>query len=110
MYYIIRQTISLQKRALTRFWSIIDFLIVMLNLVVTFDLFANLDKIFMRCIEAFLILLMFLKSLYFLGLVSEIAPLINIIFVIMVDIKNFIIVYAIGIIAFVFSFWIIGKN
>lgn len=91
-------------------WSIVDFIIIILNLIVTIDLFAGLDTIFMRCIESFLVLLMFFKSLYFLGLNSEIAPLINIIFVIFHDILNFLLVYILGIIAFVFSFWLIGKN
>lgn len=40
----------------------------------------------MRVIEAFLVLFMFFKSLYYLSLVSEIAPLVNIIFVILREI------------------------
>ena len=81
-----------------------------LNLIVTIDLFAGFSQIFMRCIETFLVLFMFFKSLYFLSLVSEIAPLVNIIFVILKEIKNFLLVFIIGLFAFVFSFWIIGKN
>ena len=91
-------------------WSIIDFLILTLNFIVTIDLVANFSIIFMRVIEAFLVLFMFFKSLYFLSLVSDIAPLINIIFVILREIKNFLLVFIIGIFAFVLSFWIIGKN
>lgn len=50
------------------------------------------------------------KSLYYLGLVEEIAPLIEIIFVIVGDIGYFMVVYIIALCAFILTFWIIGKN
>jgi hypothetical protein len=62
----------------------------------------------MRCIEAFLVLFLFFKSLYFLSLVSEMAPLVNIIFVILNEIQNFLIIFVLGLGTFVFTFWIIG--
>ena len=77
---------SLRFRALKRLWSIVDVAILVLNLIVTIDLFAQFSQKFMRVIEAFLVLFMFFKSLYYLSLVSEIAPLVNIIFVILREI------------------------
>ena len=74
------------------------------------DLIANFGQKVMRCIEALLVLFLFFKSLYFLSLVSEIAPLVNIIFVILREIQNFLIIFILGIGTFVFTFWIIGKN
>ena len=97
-------------RALKRLWSIIDLLIVIFNLIVMIDLIANFGQKVMRCIEALLVLFLFFKSLYFLSLVSEIAPLVNIIFVILREIQNFLIIFILGIGTFVFTFWIIGKN
>ena len=101
---------SLRMRALKRLWSIIDLLIVIFNLIVMIDLIANFGQKVMRCIEALLVLFLFFKSLYFLSLVSEIAPLVNIIFVILREIQNFLIIFILGIGTFVFTFWIIGKN
>jgi len=77
---------------------------------VTIDLIVPFDIIVMRVFEAFLVIFMFLKSLYYLRLISDIAPLINIIFVIVKDIKYFLVVFIIGLAAFVCAFWMIGKN
>lgn len=93
-----------------RIWSIVDFVIVGLNLIITFDLLFEQSVIFLRCIEAFLVIFMFFKSLYYLRLISEIAPLINDIFAILKDIRYFILVYVLTIIAFILSFYIIGQN
>lgn len=85
-------------------------MIVGLNLVVTYDIFFKQEVIFMRCIEAFLIIFMFFKSMYYLRLISEIAPLINSIFVVLEDIRYFLLVYVLTIIAFFLAYWMIGKN
>ena len=57
-----------------------------------------------------MIILQWFKSLYFLRLIDEIAPLVNIIFVIVHDIKYFLIIFFISIIAFSSAFHVIGKN
>lgn len=53
---------------------------------------------------------MWFKSLYYMRLVPEIAPLVESIFVIMNDMLYFLLIFIIGIIAFTEAFWIIGKN
>ena len=64
----------------------------------------------MRIVEAFLIVVILLKSLYFLRLVKEIAPLVDIIMTILNDIKYFMAIFIIAEIAFVLAFMSIGKN
>ena len=74
---------------MTRVWSIIDILIIALNICVVSTIFVEINTIKMRIIEAILILLMWFKSLYFLALIPEISPLIAIIFVIFRDMRAF---------------------
>lgn len=54
--------------------------------------------------------MMWLKSLYYMRLVNEISPLVESIFVIMNDMKYFLLIFIIGIIAFSEAFFVIGKN
>ena len=54
--------------------------------------------------------MMMLKVLYFLRLVGEIAPLVDIIFQIVKDIKYFLAIFLIAQIAFIFAFYSIGRN
>ena len=61
-----------------------------------------------RILEALLLVVITLKSLYFLRLIGEIAPLIDIIFVIVNDIKYFMLIYMIGLLCFIMAFYIIG--
>ena len=51
-----------------------------------------------------------LKILYFLRLIGEIAPLIDIIFTIIYEIRHFMMIYIIGTISFVYAFYSIGRN
>jgi len=53
---------------------------------------------------------MMLKILYFLRLIGEIAPLIDIIFTIIYEIRYFMMIYIIGTFSFVFAFYSIGRN
>ena len=64
----------------------------------------------LRVVEAFIAILIWNKSLYFMSLVNEIAPLVTIIFKVFYDILNFMLVLAIVILAFANSFYLIGKN
>ena len=68
------------------------------------------DKSSGRIIEAVLLVFITLKSLYFLRLFGEIAPLIDIIFVIISDIQWFVLIYLIGLLCFIMAFYIIGQN
>jgi hypothetical protein len=48
--------------------------------------------------------------MYYMRLVTEIAPLVESIFVIMNDMLYFLLIFLIGIVAFSEAFYIIGKN
>lgn len=52
-----------------RFWSYLDALSITLNFICSSNLFASPDLIQIRVVEAFLVLVMFLKSLYFMRLI-----------------------------------------
>ena len=53
---------------------------------------------------------MMLKILYFMRLIGEIAPLIDIIFTIIYEIRHFMSIYIIGSISFIYAFYSIGRN
>ena len=53
---------------------------------------------------------MWFKSLYFLALIPQISPLIDIIFVILRDMKYFLVIFVIAEIAFMNAFYLIGRN
>ena len=93
-------------------YSLVDLIIILINMTLIFDTSFNgsLDTISKRQFEAILMVLLWFKSLYYLGLIGKIAPLIDIIFTIISDIKYFMIVYLICMIAFINAFQIIGKN
>jgi len=50
----------------------------------------------MRVLESIVILLMWFKSLYYLQLIPQVAPLIDIIFMILRDMKYFLLIYIIS--------------
>lgn len=79
-------------------------------MLITITLFMNIDVIVLRVIEAILIVFLLFKSLYFLRFVGEIAPLVDIIFVIMSDIKYFMVIFLIAEVAFITAFFCIGRN
>ena len=110
-YIFMRQSLSLGWVVLARMWSIIDLLSIVFNFVLVFsDLVYQIQTKDLRIIEAFLSILMWFKSLYYLSLIGEIAPLVDIIFVIMNDIKYFTIIFAISLMAFINAFYVLGKN
>lgn len=110
LYTFVRQSIELGFGVLTRLWSIIDLIIIVLNFNVVLELFVKNDVFIMRQVEAGLFLLMWFKSLYFLALIGQIAPLVDIIFVIFKDIKYFMVIFFIALVAFINAFYMIGKN
>ena len=110
MYTFVRQSYELGFLVLTRLWSIIDLFIIILNFNIVLELVTTFSTIYLRQVEAALFILMWFKSLYFLALIGEIAPLVDIIFVILRDIKYFTVIFVIGLIAFINAFYLIGKN
>ena len=78
--------------------------------MVSASLLVHIDVIKLRIFEALLTVMMMLKVLYFLRLIGEIAPLIDIIFTIVKDIKYFLAIFLIAQIAFIFAYYSIGRN
>jgi hypothetical protein len=74
------QTYHLKWMQFKRLWAYLDFFQLSANIVVTSSLFVTIDLITLRIFEAMLMIMMMLKVLYFLRLIGEIAPLIDIIF------------------------------
>lgn len=97
-----------------RFWTVIDISVITLNCLVCSTVFTGteggISTKTLRVCESFLILAMFIKSLYFMRLNQEIAPLVGIITQILDDIKYFMIIYVIMLIALMMAYYNIGKN
>ena len=91
-------------------WSIVDFIIIVSNFIIVIDIFNPLGTDKIRIVEVVLILMLWFKNIYYMRLVTEIAPLVESIFVILNDILYFLIIFVIGIFAFSEAFFIIGQN
>ena len=111
-YIFIKSSLNHGWKVFTRLWSLVDFGIITLNLtLVVFTLFGvSPGLIHVREIEAFLMILMWFKSLYYLALVGAIAPLVNSIFTILQDIGWFMVIYIILLVGLINSFYVIGRN
>jgi hypothetical protein len=125
LYFFIRQThhlgiLSVLK--LLRLWSFVDLIIIIVNFIIGWGIFRNDNPNVlyksgtptfvsnMRVIEAFGIMFMWFKSLYYLQLIPRIAPLIDIIFVILRDMKHFLLIFLISTISFIQTYYILGRN
>ena len=104
--------VRIEGRATFRkMWPIMDVLILICQTYTFYEVFSPDTYIILgRIMECCLFMLLLTKSLYFLQLIGEIAPLIDIIFVIMSDIKYFVVILGITMVAFVNAFYMIGKN
>lgn len=100
------------KTFLKSIWVYFDILYIISNSFVSICL---LDRSIMhithvRAIEAFLSVIIIIKFVYFTQLIDGIAPLISIIIQIFIDIGWFMVIFAIIIFAFSYSFYLIGRN
>ena len=78
-----------------RAWTYLDAIQLSTNIYVSLSYFIDHDIYTERIIEALLTVTMTFKILYFLRLKGEIAPLIDILFIILYEIRWFIIVFII---------------
>ena len=112
-YIFVRSSMRHGMAVFKRLWSMVDFFIILLNILIIMNQLDQHEVISvqrLRVIEAFLMILMWFKSLYYLSLVGEISPLVDSVFMILNDIKYFMIIYIIALMAFVNAFYVIGKN
>ena len=94
-----------------KIWPLVDFGSIFLNFFIVLDHYVfKISVISLRIIEVGMYLLICFKSLYFLELAGDMAPLVEIIFVIFKEIKSFMIIYTISAGAFVCAFYVLGKN
>ena len=91
-------------------WSLVDFIIIICNIYTSLDHISHYDVKYARVVESFLVLSMFFKCLYFLRLVPEISPLVDIIVTILWQIRYFLLIFIIFLIGFSQAFWIIGRH
>lgn len=102
-----------------RFYSWVDLTYVLMNFLIYQSIFDRYDRNmfkdqwvkhiqFERHLEVFAVITIYGKSTYFLSMVDSIAPLIDMILQILVDIKYFLFVVLIYIIAFGTCFYILG--
>ena len=122
------QFLNLGKQVFRNHWTYMEAAFCILNLYISARIYENsnfktalevnekgnlpdLDDVHikeessLRVVEAFIAILIWNKSLHFMSLVNEIAPLVTIIFKVFSDILNFMLVLAIVILAFANSFY-----
>ena len=104
------QSINYGLTTFTRLWSVIDLVTILTTFTAISSHFYDSDTIKEREVEVILMLCIWFKSLYFLSLIGEIAPLVDITFVILHDIRYFIVIFAMAQIAFISAFYMIGQN
>lgn len=97
-------------RLFRRFWSYLDVISITFNVVASLSNLSDANPINTRVIEALLIIIMFLKLLYYLRLIPAVAPLVSIMTQIVVDISWFMMIFIIFLIALILAFYEIGKN
>mmetsp|Transcript_7702 Transcript_7702/g.11947 ORF Transcript_7702/g.11947 Transcript_7702/m.11947 type:complete len:114 (-) Transcript_7702:399-740(-) len=101
-FTIIRSTMHLGVKVIHRFWSFVDLIIIFCVYFLAFQLLKNeMKNLLLRCIEAVLIIFIWFKSIYFLRLHPEIAPLVDMIVIILGDVKYFMIIFLVALFGFV---------
>ena len=117
LYFIGLQTKYLKSEVLRNQWILIDFFGCMGSIYVSICVFSNCgiegNKTetawhHYRVVAAITCILIMLKSLYFLKMDDNIAPLIFIIFKIISDIRQFMYVFFIILFSFMVAFYLIG--
>lgn len=104
-----------------RFYSWVDLMYVLMNLLVYQSIWQRYDQNKFRDqwvrhiqeerhLEVFAVITIYGKSTYFLSMVDSIAPLIDMIVQILDDIKYFLLVVGIYVMAFGSCFYILGQN
>jgi hypothetical protein len=119
-YYLLFKNMG--KQYFNSFYNIIDVVYIILYFTVTimiaielasdsgpieWEVFKSTTKS-IRCIEAVLIFLIYVKASYFMSLIDATAPLIDMISEVIFDIRYFIFVMIVQVFAIASSFYIIG--
>jgi len=111
LLHVIRTVRSSGLVYLRKIWGWFDVAYIFMNgLINCGQILYTFDENNLRIIESMLSLVIIIKLLYFMQLIDDIAPLVNIILLIARDIGWFILLLVISMFAFSMSFYLIGKN
>lgn len=91
-------------------WSYLDFSYCFINFIIVCLILNYKPYAVLRYLEAFNAIILAQKSLYFLEMVDKIAPLINILYQVLGEIKYFLLVIVIMFCAFASAFYLLGQN
>jgi len=107
----IRQFASLGLiKVIKRFKNWMDLGIFLSLCYIAQSISKEMDVIWLRCVESALTLVIWFRSIYFLRLIEQLSPFVDMIVIIINDIKFFMVIFLIMILAFVESFMLIGRN
>lgn len=104
------QSKFLKMAMFSRSWTYLDIIQLSTNIYVSLGYFIDHDLHTQRVIESLLTVTMTFKILYFLRLKGEIAPLIDIIGIILYEIRWFVVVFVIFQLASMCALYSIGRN
>lgn len=110
IFIFLQQALKMKWLFFKRGWTMIDMTIIISNLLICSSLAFRYERVTERYFEALCIVPLMSKSLYFFRLFGEIAPLIDIIFVILNDLAHFMIIYCVALTAFIIAFYVVGQN
>lgn len=74
-------------------WTYLDLASIGMNIYLSCNIFMEMDVHSLRYVEAILIIVMSFKSLYYMRLIKEVAPLIDAMSNILIDIRWFLALY-----------------
>ncbi|TNV87578.1 hypothetical protein FGO68_gene12312 [Halteria grandinella] len=109
---LLRKCLTLGRYSVYSFWAWLNFVSNSLNLAIVIMVYQqSQDKeLQIRRIEALASVLMWFRFLYFFRLIDQTAPLIRMIWQIIYDIRAFIFIFILIILAFANGFWVLSKN
>jgi len=108
--YIGFQTVKVGKSYYRSIYAYLDILYTLFNSIIALNMINSYSNYWFNTFGALMAIIIWSKAFYFLQLIDEIAPLIQIIFKIFMDIRYFMVTLVIAIFAFANAFYLIGLN
>ena len=92
------------------FWNLLDLTSVIMNVAVIIMEFSSASFANINRVSSVTVLILYFKVFYFLRIFFETGYLVRMIIEIVIDMKNFVIVLLIAVMAFANSYYILGRN
>jgi len=108
--YISFQTIKVGKPYWRSVYAYLDLFYTILNFLIAFNMVFNYSLFWFNIIGALMAIVIWSKAFYFLQLIDEVSPLIQIILKVFMDIRYFMLTFIIATFAFSNAFYLIGLN